>query len=252
MKSTTQSHAANPHSALAYFWVLLLLAAALYVGTARAEPVGQVVNLSDPSQLLAKKADGRIKVLNQHSWVDNGDILESQNKTYAKIKFIDGTDITLAPNTQFKIDNYSFDAKKPEEDRSLFTFTLIKGTLRSISGELGQRNKDRYQLNTPAATIGIRGTTYLARYIPPEDATGMPKDAKDKKVKEHECDRYHSALTSEVIEGVIYLVNDGGTQVYKKGEFGCATSSRKAPIVLEDNPDIEFNPSFGKSLQCNL
>jgi hypothetical protein len=251
MKTKIQSLAANSHSALTYFLMLLLVAVLLHVGMVNAEPVGKIVQLSDPSQLLAKKADGKVKVLNQTSMVEVGDVLETQTKTYAKIKFIDGSEVTMAPNTQFKIDNYSYDKEKPKDDHSLFT--LIKGTLRSITGELGHRNHDRYQLNTPSATIGIRGTTFLARYIAKEDATAPDKkDANGNKAQGNGCDKNHSALTSKVIEGVVYLANDGGTQTYTKGQFGCAVSSDKAPIVLDADPEIEFNPAFDKSLQCKL
>jgi len=248
MKPTIQSLAAKSHPVLTYCWTLLLVAAILHSGSVAAEPVGTVINLSDPSQLLAKKSNGVIKVLIHNSTVDNGDIVESQTNTYARIKFIDGSEITLAPNTEFKIENYSFDKDKPKEDQSVFS--LIKGTLRSITGSLGKRSIDRYQLNTPAATIGIRGTNYIARYVPKEEAAESETD--DKIVKEDKCGKRHSALTVEVVVGSIYLTNDGGVQKYVAGEFGCAVSYQQTPIVVEVNPGIQFNPSFTKSLQCNV
>jgi hypothetical protein len=251
MKPTTQSHAANSYSVLWYCWVLLLVAAMLHFGSVNAEPVGKVVSLSDPSQLLAKKADGKIKVLNQNSVVETGDVLESQTNTYAKIKFNDNSEITLAPNTQFKIDQYSYNKDKPQEDRSVYT--LIKGTLRSITGSLGKRSTERYQLNTPAATIGIRGTKYLARYIPKEDVSDASdtKDKKDKS-KENKCDGHHSALTVEVIGGVIHLKNTAGEQTYTAGQYGCAASNQDAPEVLTSNPGLDFSPNFNKTLQCKV
>jgi hypothetical protein len=40
---------------------------------------------------------------------------------------------------------------------------LVRGTVRQISGEAARRQPERYRLNTPIATIGVRGTDFLAR-----------------------------------------------------------------------------------------
>jgi hypothetical protein len=126
-----------------------------------AQVVGTITDLSGP--LLDRKADGVVKVLAQKSTVDQGDTLVSEKGTYARIKFIDNSEITLRPDTQFKIENFSYEAAKPENDSAVFS--LIKGGLRSITGLLGKRNKERFGLNTPTATIGIRGTTFIVEYV---------------------------------------------------------------------------------------
>ncbi|MDX1434446.1 MAG: FecR domain-containing protein, partial [Gammaproteobacteria bacterium] len=41
-------------------------------------------------------------------------------------------------------------------------FSLLKGGLRTITGAIGKLNRKAYQIRTPVATIGIRGTEYLA------------------------------------------------------------------------------------------
>lgn len=41
-------------------------------------------------------------------------------------------------------------------------FRLIKGGFRAVSGAIGKVNRDDYQIATPVATIGIRGTDYVA------------------------------------------------------------------------------------------
>ena len=128
-----------------------------------ADMVGTVTDLS--GSLLVRRADGTVKVLAAKSEVDQGDTLVSEKDTYARIKFIDNGEITLRPNTQFKIDNFTYNAAKPENDNAFFT--LVKGGLRSITGLLGKRNKERFGLNTPTATIGIRGTIFIAEYVQP-------------------------------------------------------------------------------------
>ena len=97
---------------------LVLFAASLLcaAGAWAAQVVGTVVNLSGP--LLAKKADGTAKVLSLKSSVEQGDTLISEKDTYARIKFVDNSEITLKPGTQLKIDDFSFDEDKPEKDKT--------------------------------------------------------------------------------------------------------------------------------------
>lgn len=245
MKPILLYRAARGQPLLTYSWVLLLIAVVLYAGKVAADPVATVINLSEPSQLLAKKSDGKVKVLIQGSQVDNRDVIESQGNTYARLKFIDGAEITLSPNTRFKIDNYSYNKDKPKEDRSVFT--LVAGTLRSITGAVGHRDNTRYQLNTPSATIGIRGTSYVARYTSENDATALNEKEK------RDCDPHHSGLIVQVIGGVISLTNDGGTRTYEAGQYGCATTYQQPPVLLPKDPGIQFSPIFGKSsIQCTV
>jgi hypothetical protein len=129
-----------------------------------AQVVGTIAHLSGP--LVAKKPNGSIKVLAVKSEVENGDTLVAEKNTYAQIKFVDNGEITLRPNTVFKIEKFSYDAAKPEGDAA--NFDLVKGGLRSVTGLLGKRNKEKFALKTPSATIGIRGTTFVAQYVPPK------------------------------------------------------------------------------------
>jgi hypothetical protein len=133
-----------------------------------AQVVGTIAHLSGP--LVAKKPNGTVKVLAVKSEVENGDTLVAEKNTYAQIKFVDNGEITLRPNTVFKIEKFAYDAGKPDGDTA--NFDLVKGGLRSVTGLLGKRNKEKFALKTPSATIGIRGTTFIAQYVPPPPPGG--------------------------------------------------------------------------------
>ena len=118
---------------------------------------GYVSNLSGP--LFALKADGSRRVLSMQSQVDKGDTLVTEDKTYARLRFTDQSQVTLRPSTQFQIEGYAFDRGAPEKDAS--AFRLLKGALRTVTGLIGRRgNLDAYKLSTATATIGIRGTVF--------------------------------------------------------------------------------------------
>lgn len=262
--------AVRPFGALALLFFLQLPAYA-------AQVAGTVINLSGP--LLAQRADGSIKVLSQKSEVEEGDTLISEKGTYARIKFIDNSEVTLRPNTQFKIAKFNFDEAKPQEDSALFS--LLKGGLRSITGLLGKRSKERYGLNTPTATIGIRGTTFIVQYVSPDEVSTeiasryshaslawLSADEMQALNGETRTDYGPAVVVTplplkslelaqnipgsggglapglyvHVIDGLIQLSNRGGVQQFAAGQFGYTGSIVQPPVIVPNNPGIQFNP----------
>ncbi len=127
----------------------LLLAMLLAGFDAAAEEAGRVAQLSGP--LLVKKADGTVKILAQDSVVEQGDVLSSQKSSYSRIRFIDGSELTLQPESQLEVAAFSFDEARPELDMG--TFRLLKGGVQMVSGRLGARNPARISLTTPGGTV---------------------------------------------------------------------------------------------------
>lgn len=149
---------------------LLLLLLPLWVAPVMAEVAGRVTNISGP--LFAVKSDGSRRVLSVASAVEQGDTLVTADKTYAKVKFADQAEVTMKPDSQMRIDTFSFDQKAPEKDSAVFG--LLKGALRTITGLVGKRgNQDAYRLQTATATIGIRGTIYGATVCIPGACGGL-------------------------------------------------------------------------------
>lgn len=201
--------------------VLLLAGGAAWAG----QVVGIVEHLSGP--LMDRKADGTVKVLAAKSEVESGDTLVAEKNTYAQIRFIDNSEITLRPGTTFRIDNFAYDADKPEADSA--AFSLVKGGLRSITGLLGKRNKEKFQLKTPAATIGIRGTTFIAQWVEPALPSAPTPDLVP-------------GLHVAVLDGAIAVTNPGGAQNFAAGQFGFVPNMTARPIVLPQNPGLKFAP----------
>ena len=166
--------ATSASNALAAALAATLMAACL-AGPALAQQArtgaGYVANLSGP--LFALKADGTRRVLSTRSEIHSGDTLITEDRTYARVRFSDTSEVTLRPSTQLKIENYSFDRAEPENDNSLFR--LFKGALRTVTGLIGRRgNRDAYRMNTATATIGIRGTVYGVTVCVPGSCGDQP------------------------------------------------------------------------------
>jgi hypothetical protein len=215
----------------------LLCAALLLLGGSAwaAQVVGVVAHLSGP--LLDRKADGSVKVLGPKSEVENGDTLVLEKNTYAQIRFVDNSEITLKPGTTFRIENFSYDAGKPEADSA--SFDLVKGGLRSITGLLGKRNKEKFSLKTPSATIGIRGTTFIAQYVAPIQAGG-PQAAPAAPMRGLEG--LAAGLHLQVTEGMIVVTNNGGAQHIAAGQFGFVAGQGLAAVIVPPNANLQFTP----------
>ena len=241
---------------------LLLLALFWAAGASWAAQVaGTIVQLSGP--LLAKKADGAVRILSMRSEVESGDTLVTEKNTYAMVKFIDNSEITLKPLTTFKVESFSYDAAKPDGDQA--SFSLVKGGLRSVTGLLGKRNKEKFAMKTPSATIGIRGTTFIAEWVEPSAQAVAAREAYLMASTAALGDAYpvqplmlaqiplpagsaglQPGLYVQVIDGLINLQNRGGSLSFAPGQFGFTPSFSQPPTMLPKNPGLLFQtpPSF--------
>jgi hypothetical protein len=66
--------------------------------------------------------------------------------------------MTLRPDTEFSVDEYEFDEKNVDNNKSFFT--LLKGGFRTLTGLVSKLRPDSYKVKTAYAIVGVRGTTY--------------------------------------------------------------------------------------------
>jgi hypothetical protein len=78
------------------------------------------------------------------------------------MQMADGGYIAVRPNTKMRI--AIFRAEGDENDKGVFG--LLVGSFRSITGWIGKHSPRNYQVNTPTATIGVRGTDHEPLVIP--------------------------------------------------------------------------------------
>lgn len=135
--------------------------------------------------------DGLTHALKKGQEVNTGEVIKTGTGR-AQLRFMDGGQVSLAPDTEFGVDEYSYEGKTDGTEKSFFR--LIKGGLRAITGAIGHVNKRNYQLNTPTATIGIRGTEFLATM--------------------------HNNLLVRVGDGAVYISNEFGDLMLYKGQSG--------------------------------
>ena len=113
------------------------------------------------------------------------------------MRFEDGQRVVLNQNTELKIVEYSYIEANPRGDRVVFD--LLKGGARFVTGLLGRRSQAAFQMRTPQATIGIRGTDFMAVIVNP--------------------------LYVNVTQGAIAASNSAGTAAFGAGSIGSVASA---------------------------
>lgn len=219
-------------------WPGRMLVAALFFAPLHAFAQGTVQHLS--GTLSVQRPDGTVGVLSENSTVRQGDVLSTQRESYAQVRFTDGGQVTLRPNTQVKIESYSYNEGRPNNDG--FVMQLFKGGLRSLTGLIGKRgNRDAYRMVTSTATIGIRGTDYSAVDIPlpPPGQTPPPGSPPP-------------GVYVSVVDGQVVFTSGGTEQLVGVGQTGFSSNSLLPPQLVPPPPNLpQVNPppSFGQTLK---
>lgn len=196
-------------------WVPPLLAAG----------AGQVTHLS--GTLSAKRADGSSKLLSVKSEVQEGDLLNTESETFARIKFSDGGEVVMRPGTQLKIENYNYKSDAPASDN--IVLSMFKGGLRAVTGLVGKRNREKVTFNTETATIGIRGTHFGA-LLCQNDCGGVPTTTGKAPA---------NGLHVDVTSGAVVMTNKAGSVQLNAGQFGFAANANATPQQVPPQQGIQ-------------
>ena len=97
--------------------------------------------------------------LNKNSMIYPNDQLKTGESTLAEIVFTDNTFMTFKANSNYRVTNYSFDKNS---GKGSFGGKLVTGGFRTLTGLIAKKNPQNYMIDTPVATIGVRGTDYQA------------------------------------------------------------------------------------------
>jgi hypothetical protein len=197
-------------AALLFLWLLPTLAAAA--------PAGEVTHVSGVS--MVRRVDGSSKALAPKTPIEQGDVVVTSHNAYVRLKFTDGGEVTLRPNTQLRIERYHFEQTKPDEDSLIFA--LLKGGLRTITGLLGKRKEQSYELQTVTATIGIRGTRFGLQ--------SCHQDCQDLRTVDGRVPE--DGVHVDLIEGRLRIANSKGELLLAAGEYAYVAKIDVAPIKV--------------------
>jgi len=127
----------------------------LFIGGVLADPIGEVIEQTGSGQIIRDKEEITVSGAYMPA-VELNDIAETANGKM-KIEFLDNAQLDLKEHTEVLIDEIYYD---PDPSLSKMSMKFTMGTARFASGSLGLINKANIDIQTPTATIGIRGTDF--------------------------------------------------------------------------------------------
>jgi hypothetical protein len=157
--------------------------------------------------------DGRSRPLAKGAEVVSGETIDTGSGR-AQVRFTDGAQVSLSPQTQFRIDDYRFSGKADGSEKGFFS--LVKGAMRTITGLVGRTNRDNYKVNTTVATIGIRGTEYSVTY--------------------------GNSINVTTGEGSVEVCNAAGCLILNSGETAYVPDSNTRPVMTDKKAEIPPPP----------
>jgi VCBS repeat-containing protein len=159
-------------------------------------------------------------ILNQGDNVHKGDVVQSGSDSTLGITFIDGTVFGLASNAKMVLNEMVYDPNG-SDNRSLLS--LVQGTISFVAGATAK--KGDMKVDTPVATMGIRGTAVLVEIDFEVPGQGGAPPAKFQVLVEPDGTTGSYILFDKTTLTPIATVNRAGTQTIINGQGGVSFQS---------------------------
>ncbi len=148
-----------------------------------------------------------------------GDKVVTGEDGYVRLKMIDDALLDLRCFSIMVIEEYALNTSNR---RSILN--LLQGSLKKVTGKIGKLTEDVYELRTPVASVGVRGTEYALRVFQSKGCGGTV-DADD-------------GFYLEVIKGLVDVHNEAGKAVIAKGETAYVPLPKAVPQKVKIKPGI--------------
>lgn len=177
-----------------------------------AELFGTVDAVSGSAEVVDKS--GKSTIVSVGLKIFEGQTIDSGPDGEVHLVTEDGGIIALRPRTIFRVDEYKAEGNSTDK----MFMSLLRGTIRSITGWVGKYNNSAYRITTPTATIGIRGTDHETTVIDYSDGD-------------------EPGTYDNVKEGATVMKTAQGTADVTPGKFAFASKNRAiAPFFLAHSP----------------
>ena len=127
---------------------------------ALAQEAGKVSRIS--GQATITSASNQTKELKRDDAVSVGDTISTTKDSQVMVRMKDNSSLLVRAESKIKIDAFQFENKPTDNAKT----SVVAGTLRAVSGQIGKGQPDNVKYEAGTATIGIRGTDIELAIIP--------------------------------------------------------------------------------------
>ncbi|HKJ65347.1 MAG TPA: FecR domain-containing protein [Desulfopila sp.] len=86
-----------------------------------------------------------------------GDLVRTGTKGSVGLIFDDDSVVAIGPESELQVEEFLF---HPAEEELSFVAKMFKGTFSFITGQIAKLAPEKVRLETPEATLGVRGTKF--------------------------------------------------------------------------------------------
>ena len=217
--------------------------------------IGHVTKLAGNATAIR---NGVSIILNQGDTVHKGDVVQSGSDSTLGITFIDGTVFGLASNAKMVLNEMVYDPNG-SDNKSLLS--LVAGTISFVAGATAKHGD--MKVDTPVATMGIRGTAVLVEIDFDVPVQGGAPPAKFQVLVEPDGTTGSYILYDKTTLTPIATVNRAGTQTIINGQGAVSFQSSvqlspDAQKIISDvfslkftdlnNPNTKLTSNFTNSI----
>jgi hypothetical protein len=137
-----------------------------YVQTTAPTPADAIGKAEKVTGTVTVMRNGVSVALNAGDAVYKSDVIQTGANSSCGIDFPDGTALNLVANTRMAMSDWSYD---PNGNSNVALFSLVEGTFAFVAGKVAHTGD--MKVETPVATMGIRGTTGYVEQVATISAT---------------------------------------------------------------------------------
>ena len=141
-------------------WTLVLICTPLLgiaaaISEAADAPIASIKIVTGTASVVRQ---GAALVAEVNTRILPGDTLKTGGDGALGVLFADDTSLSLGPNSELAVDEFLF---APAQGKLGFVMHMLKGTAAYVSGIIARLAPQSVRIDTPVASIGIRGTRIL-------------------------------------------------------------------------------------------
>jgi len=229
--------------------------------------IARVVRLNGNAR--ASSQAGRARALTVGSTIFEQERLNTGIGSYIVVAFNDESRITMTSNSELLIKQHNYAPEQPAQNNSVLEF--VRGGLRLLSGVIGKLNPSAYSVETPVATIGIRGTGFdllcrgqcgaeQAMLDAPVEQTVIGQ-LLNSILKPGYAQSTNSEMFARVWNGAIELKNETGSLLLGNNQAAVMQNAQSNPRIVSNFPsaletmentprpdEVPFQPEWFKAV----